>query len=108
MATVQSIERAIHLLVEIGRTPGGLVELAERAELPISTTARILSTLEGVDAVSRSGDGIYEIGSAIHALAPAPQSDSFRQAYAALDQALGRTYDAAACARLARAAINTK
>jgi len=62
VATVQSVERALLLLQEAARRPGGLVDLAARVELPTSTAARLLATLESVEAVSRDDDGAYRIG----------------------------------------------
>ena len=68
MDTVQSVDRALSLLTEIGREPGGLVELARRAGLATSTAARLLGTLERAGAVVRSDDGGYHIGPLVHAL----------------------------------------
>jgi IclR family acetate operon transcriptional repressor len=68
MATVQSVERAMSLLREVGRAPGGLVDLAERVDLPTTTTARLLATLENEEAVRRDDDGTYLIGPAIDSL----------------------------------------
>ncbi|MCP4222509.1 MAG: helix-turn-helix domain-containing protein, partial [Actinomycetia bacterium] len=65
MSTVQSVERALSLLREIARKPGGMVDLAARVALPTSTAARLLSTLEASAAVRRDSDGVYSIGSAI-------------------------------------------
>ena len=50
------------LLQEVARRPGGLVDLAARVELPTSTAARLLATLESVEALSRDADGVYRIG----------------------------------------------
>jgi IclR family acetate operon transcriptional repressor len=68
MGTVQSVERAMELLREVGRSPGGLVDLADRVSLPTSTAARLLATLESEGAVRRDDDGTYEIGPMIQAL----------------------------------------
>ena len=68
MNSVQSIERALTLMEEAARQPGGLVDLARRADLPVSTTARILGTLEGAEAVTRSPDGSYRIGSLMRSM----------------------------------------
>ena len=60
---VQSIERAFLLLEEISRTEVGVTELAEQADLPKSTVARILNTLVEVGAVERmEPDSVYRIG----------------------------------------------
>lgn len=69
MSTVQSVERAIALLREVGRAPGGLVDLAARVELPTSTAARLLATLEQEEAVRRDETGAYSVGPAIQSLA---------------------------------------
>ena len=69
MSTVQSVERALALLREIGREPGGLVDLAGRVGLPTSTAARLLATLEAGDAVRRD-DGVYAVGPMMAALSP--------------------------------------
>ncbi len=68
MGNVQSVDRALLLLKEIGRESGGLVDLAGRVDLATSTTARILSTLESGGAVRRGGDGAYEIGPLIQSI----------------------------------------
>ncbi len=68
METVQSVDRALSLLAEIGRAPGGLVELAQRVELATSTTARLLATLQSAGAVIRSDAGDYHIGPLVHAM----------------------------------------
>ncbi|MGI9606735.1 MAG: IclR family transcriptional regulator [Acidimicrobiales bacterium] len=59
---VQSVDRAISLLEVIAGRPGGLVDVAERANLPVSTTARLLSTLEGRELISRDPGGAYRAG----------------------------------------------
>lgn len=68
MSSVQSVERALAILREIGREPGGLVDLAARVELATSTAARLLATLEAEDAIVRDADGVYTIGATIQAL----------------------------------------
>jgi IclR family pca regulon transcriptional regulator len=69
--SVQSVERAVSILQEVGRAPGGLVDIASRVGLPTSTAARLLATLEGTGAVVRDGDGWYRIGPEIRAMAHA-------------------------------------
>ncbi len=69
MSSVQSVQRALALLREIGREPGGLVDLSARVGLATSTTARLLATLEAEDAIVRDGDGSYLVGPVIQALA---------------------------------------
>ncbi len=72
---VQSVERALAILREVGSGPGGLVDLANRVELPTSTAARLLTTLEDQGCLRRDGAGIYRIGPAIIAMA-GPQAGS--------------------------------
>lgn len=94
MATVQSIERAVAMLVEIAERPGGLSDLARRVDLPTSTAGRLLSTLEGAATVAREEDGTYRIGPAIRAMAGAevptrpPELESLRHV-GALAEATG-------------------
>lgn len=65
---VQSVQRAVALLGAVAERPAGLVDLAASTDLPVSTTARLLSTLVGVDALRREDDGTYRIGPAVAAL----------------------------------------
>ncbi len=75
MAGVKSVERAIALLRQVAHQPGGLVDLADATGLPTSTTARLLATLEGLDALRRDEHGVYSIGPTIAVLAvPEPES----------------------------------
>lgn len=60
----------MELLREIGRAPGGLVDLAERVSLPTSTAARLLATLESEGAVRRDDHGSYAVGPLIQMLSP--------------------------------------
>ncbi len=69
MTGVKSVERAISLLSEVARRPCGLVELAESCDLPTTTAARLLATLEDLDAVRRDEDGRYHVGSTVGAMA---------------------------------------
>ena len=70
MQSVQSIDRAFQLLGEIADDPAGISELSRRLDLPTSTVARLLSTLEGLGAVERldSGTG-YRIGPSVVTMA---------------------------------------
>lgn len=74
-ATVQSVDRAMALLAEVAHRPAGLVDLAERSQLPISTAARLLATLETNEAIERSSEGVYRIGPAIGSLVDSRDSD---------------------------------
>lgn len=72
MSGVQSIERAFTLLRALTRGPAGVTELAERAGLPKSTVARILSTLASEGAVDQDGfGGQYYLGGTLSELAEA-------------------------------------
>jgi len=69
---VQSIERAFELLQAVALAPAGLTELSIRVDLPKSTVARMLGTLEGIGAVVRdSDDRTYRIGMGLVELAGA-------------------------------------
>ena len=74
MGTVQSVDRALLLLSEIGREPGGLVDLSTRVRLATSTTGRLLATLEHAGAVVRGDDGSYHIGPLVHGMVSATDS----------------------------------
>jgi len=67
---VQSVDRAFAVLRQVAREPGGISDVARAVDLPVSTVARLLGTLESVGAVVRIGDsGSYGIGAGIRALA---------------------------------------
>ncbi len=69
---IQSIERAFAVLRAVATAESGISEVARRVGLPVSTTARLLATLESIGAVSRSEEGgPYRIGRAISSLADA-------------------------------------
>ncbi|MEE8603077.1 IclR family transcriptional regulator [Euzebya tangerina] len=71
MAPVQSVLRSWSLLTKVAEhadQPLGLVGLAEAVDLPTSTAARLLSTLEAVEAVRRDERGVYRIGPTIAAI----------------------------------------
>lgn len=84
---VQSVDRALRLLEVIGDRPCGLVEMAERAELPLSTASRLLATLAEHDAVARRADGVYVVGPLVERLAGA-ETASTTSIQAAAHQAL--------------------
>src|SRR5438874_11946983 len=68
--TVQSVDRAFAVLRQVAGVPGGISEVARAVDLPVSTVARLLGTLESLGAVIRIGDsGTYGIGAGIRALA---------------------------------------
>lgn len=65
---VQSLERAFAILDEVARRPAGVTAIAERVRLPKSTVARLLATLEDVDAVERFDGVRWRIGPGVPAL----------------------------------------
>jgi DNA-binding IclR family transcriptional regulator len=63
VSAVQSVERAVAILRALTTGPARVTELAARTQLPKSTVSRLLSTLEGLDAVEQSGNGgPYRLG----------------------------------------------
>jgi DNA-binding IclR family transcriptional regulator len=68
---VQSLERAFAILDEVARRPAGVTAIAERVRLPKSTVARLLATLEDVDAVERFDGARWRIGPGVEALTAA-------------------------------------
>lgn len=68
---VQSLERAFAILDEVARQPAGVTAIAERVRLPKSTVARLLATLEDVDAVERFDGAQWRIGPGVAALTAA-------------------------------------
>ena len=65
---VQSLERAFAILDEVAQRPAGVTSIAERVRLPKSTVARLLATLEDVDAVERFDGVRWRIGPGVAAL----------------------------------------
>ncbi len=69
-ASVQSVDRAFAVLRQVASAPGGISDVARAVDLPVSTVARLLGTLESLGAVVRIGEsGTYGIGAGIRALA---------------------------------------
>jgi DNA-binding IclR family transcriptional regulator len=68
---VQSLERAFAILDEVARRPAGVTAIAERVRLPKSTVARLLATLEEVEAVERFDGVRWRIGPGVAALTAA-------------------------------------
>jgi IclR family acetate operon transcriptional repressor len=68
---VQSLERAFAILDEVAHRPAGVTAIAERVRLPKSTVARLLATLEDVDAVERFEGSRWRIGPGVEALTAA-------------------------------------
>ena len=70
MSRVQSIERAFAVLSALTDGPIGVTEVAERADLPKSTAARMLATLSHEGAVEQvPGETRYRLGPRIARLA---------------------------------------
>ena len=68
---VQSLERAFAILDEVARRPAGVTAIAERVQLPKSTVARLLATLEGLEAVERFDGARWRIGPGVASLTAA-------------------------------------
>ncbi|MGI9615766.1 MAG: IclR family transcriptional regulator [Acidimicrobiales bacterium] len=67
---MQSIERAFALLRALAVGPAGVTDLADRAELPKSTVARLLAALESEGAVEQvEAGGEYRLGHTLADLA---------------------------------------
>lgn len=62
--TVRSVQRAFALLTAFGleRPRATLTEVAQRTDLPITTVARLIATLEPLGFLRRFGDGSYGLG----------------------------------------------
>ena len=70
MSRVQSIERAFAVLGTLADGPIGVTEVAERAQLPKSTAARLLASLAREGAVEQlPGDTRYRLGGRLATLA---------------------------------------
>ena len=66
---VQSVERAFSILDAVSSRPAGVTAIAERVRLPKSTVARLLQTLEEVEAVERVDGPRWRIGPGVASLA---------------------------------------
>lgn len=80
--TVQSVDRALKLLETIAAEPQGLVEVSSSVDLPLTTTSRLLATLQQRDAVHRDHDGVYRIGPFVRNLAASDRSTASIEAAA--------------------------
>jgi IclR family acetate operon transcriptional repressor len=70
MKSVQSIDRAFQVLAEVANDPAGISELSRRLDLPTSTVARLLVTLERLGAIERLVDESgYRIGPSVVTMA---------------------------------------
>jgi DNA-binding IclR family transcriptional regulator len=66
---VQAVERAFSILDAVSGRPAGVTAIAERVHLPKSTVARLLQTLEEVEAVERVDGTRWRIGHGVASLA---------------------------------------
>ena len=66
---VQSVERAFAILEAVAERPAGVTALATRLDLPKSTVARFLTSLERVGAVERADGRLWRVGPGVTALA---------------------------------------
>lgn len=101
MATVESVARAFKIVEALAQSPAGLSEIARRVDLPKSTVARLLATLEGLEALERDEDGRrYRLGPIVQRLSSAAggpaQLTAFARPY--LDELTTRTGEAAGIA----------
>lgn len=101
MATVESVARAFKIVEALARSPAGLSETARRVDLPKSTVARLLATLEEMEAVERDEHGrLYRLGPIVQRLSSAAggpaQLTAFSRPY--LDELTAVTGEAAGIA----------
>ncbi len=66
---VQAVERAFSILDAVSSRPAGVTAIAKRVRLPKSTVARLLLTLEEVEAVERVDGPLWRIGPGVASLA---------------------------------------
>jgi len=73
MAHVESVARALNILEALAMSPAGLSDVARTVDLPKSTVARLLSTLESVDAVERDEEDnrLFRLGPMVQTLSTA-------------------------------------
>ena len=69
---MQAIDRAFAVMRAVASAPGGVSDVARRTGLAVSTTARLLATLESLGAVERHDPGpTYRVGATMRELATA-------------------------------------
>jgi len=66
---VQSVERAFAVLDAVAERPAGVTALAQRVELPKSTVARLLASLQALGAVEQVAGRRWRVGPRLAALA---------------------------------------
>lgn len=99
--TVESVARAFKIVEALAQSPAGLSETSRRVKLPKSTVARLLATLEEMEAVERDEDGrMYRLGPIVKRLSSAAggpaQLTAFARPY--LDSLTSLTGEAAGIA----------
>ncbi|MCU1364739.1 MAG: IclR family transcriptional regulator [Ilumatobacteraceae bacterium] len=93
---IQSIERAFSVMLAVATEPAGITDVARRVALPVSTVARLLSTLEHLEAVIRQDDGVtYRIGPTVSSLAAGNDSTLSGRARPFLDELVERVHETA-------------
>ena len=73
MAHVESVTRALRIVEALAKSPAGLSDIARTVDLPKSTVARLLSTLEEVEAVERDEEDnrLFRLGPLVQRLSTA-------------------------------------
>ena len=73
MAHVESVARALKIIEALAMSPAGLSDIARTVDLPKSTVARLLSTLEEVEAVERDEEDnrLFRLGPMVQRLSTA-------------------------------------
>ena len=66
---VQSVERAFAILDAVATRPAGVTAIADRLDLPKSTVARLLGSLEELGAVERLDGKRWQVGPSVEAFA---------------------------------------
>jgi len=93
---IQSIERAFSVLLAVATEPAGITDVARRVALPVSTVARLLSTLEHLEAVIRQDDGVtYRIGPMVSSLAAGNDTTLIGRARPYLSELVDRVHETA-------------
>ncbi|MEO6125615.1 MAG: IclR family transcriptional regulator [Ilumatobacteraceae bacterium] len=93
---IQSIERAFSVLLAVATEPAGITDVSRRVALPVSTVARLLATLERLDAVVRQDDGVtYRIGPTVSRLAAGNDTTLIGRARPFLAELVERVHETA-------------
>jgi DNA-binding IclR family transcriptional regulator len=99
---IQSIERAFSVLLAVATEPAGITDVARRVALPVSTVARLLATLENLEAVIRQDDGVtYRIGPTVSSLASGNDTTIVGRARPFLTELVDRVHETAGLSVLA-------